>query len=94
MKVIGTQLIDNFIKRYPVSRKWLKTWLAMVRDEEWDSPNSVKELYPSVSILDGNRLIFNVKGNHYRMEVQVAYKNRTLIVLRLGTHDEYDRWDT
>lgn len=93
MRVIGTGKIDAFIGRHPDSKGWLETWLAEARSGEWQSPNDIKARFNSASILDDKRVIFNVRGNKYRMEVQVAYKSQAIAIKRLGTHAEYDRWD-
>lgn len=93
MRVIGTDKIDEFIRKHADSKGWLKAWLAEVRSGEWQSPNDIKARYNSATILDGNRVIFNVRGNNYRMEVQASYRNKVIVIKRLGTHAEYDRWD-
>ncbi len=94
MKVVGVKKIKEFILKHADSKNWLTSWLAEVRDGEWEHPNDVKLRYSSASILSDNRLIFNIKGNKYRMEVQVAYKNKVVVIKQLGTHAEYVRWDT
>ena len=93
MKVIGTKKIDEFIRKHADSAGWLQAWLAEANSFDWQSPNDVKLRYSSASILDDNRVIFNVSGNKYRMEVQIAYKNKAIAIKRLGTHAEYDRWN-
>ena len=93
MRVIGTDKIDDFIRKHADSKSWLKAWLAEARCGEWQSPNDIKARFNSASMLENNRVIFNVKGNDYRMEVQVSYKNRVIVINRFGTHAEYERWD-
>lgn len=93
MRVIGIEKIDGFMRKHSDSKDWLEAWLAEARSAEWQTPNDIKGRYNSASILDDNRLIFNVKGNNYRMEVQVSYENKVVLVKRLGTHAEYDRWE-
>jgi len=56
----------------------------------WGAPQEVKDRYASVSFLPGNVVIFNVRGNHYRLEVHVAYRSGLVTVLWIGTHREYD----
>jgi len=92
MLVIGTKKIFDFIRKHVDSKSWLQSWLAEARSVEWQSPSDVKAKYPSSSILSGNRMIFDVKGNDYRMEVQISYKNAKVVIKRLGTHAEYNRW--
>lgn len=93
MRVIGTDKIYEFILNHPDSDGWLKSWLAEAQSGKWQSPNDIKERYRSASILDDNGVIFNVRGNKYRMEIQVSYKNQIVVIRRIGTHAEYDRWD-
>jgi len=94
MKVIGTNKIDEFIRKHTDSKNWLQAWLAETRSREWQSPVDVKLRYKSASILGDNRVIFDIKGNRYRMETQVSYKMKVVFIKRLGTHAEYSRWDT
>jgi mRNA interferase HigB len=94
VRVIGTDKIGEFIRKHHDSEVWLKSWLAEARSSEWQGPNDIKERYKTASILDNNRVIFNVKGNNYRMEIQVSYKNKVVAIKRIGTHAEYDRWGT
>ncbi len=94
MKIIGTDKIHEFIEKHTDSKSWLETWLAEIRTVEWRNPNDIKARYTSASILNDQRIIFNVKGNKYRMEIQVSYKNKAIAIKRLGTHAEYDRWDS
>lgn len=93
MRVVGTDKIYKFKQKHADSKDWLEAWLAEVRSAEWQSPSDIKARYNSASILDANRVVFNVKGNTYRMEIQISFKNKVVVVKRLGTHAEYDRWE-
>ena len=92
MRVTGTKIIFDFIRKHADAKVWLQAWLAEAKDAHWQSPNEIKQRFPSASVIDNTRIIFNVKGNVYRMEVHVAYKTETILVKRLGTHAEYNRW--
>lgn len=92
MRVVGRNRLLDFVIKHADAKGWLEAWLAEVEDAEWDSPPDVKLRYPQVSILADNIYIFNVKGNHYRLAVQMSFGNKTVVVKRLGTHAEYDRW--
>ena len=94
MRIIGTDKIYDFIQKHADSKNWLEAWLAEAQSAKWQNPNDIKVRYNSASILEDNRVIFNVKGKKYRMEVQIAYKTEILVIKRLGTHAEYNRWDT
>ena len=66
--------------------------MAEAEEAEWDIPLDVKERYPSASIIGGGRVVFNIKGNRYRLDTKISYKNQTVLIKRIGTHAEYDEW--
>lgn len=70
----------------------LSAWLAEAEDAEWTAPNDIKSRYESASFLSDNRVVFNIKGNRYRMEAKIDYKRQIVLVKRIGTHSEYDKW--
>ena len=93
MRVIGKKVISDFILKHPDSTKWLQAWLAEARSCEWQCPKDIKEQYNSASFLEDNMVVFNVKGNNYRMEVNVTYNTGIVLINRIGTHSEYDQWN-
>lgn len=90
MKLVGRNRLDEFCAARPDARDWIENWLADVEAATWTSPHHLKGRYPSASLLAGGVTIFNVKGNNYRLEVTIAYKTSTVVVLWIGTHAEYD----
>jgi len=89
MRVVGRDRLDIFCRRHADARPWLENWLADAESAEWHNPDDIKRRYASASFLAANVVIFNVKGNRYRFEVQVAYKTGVIVVRWLGTHAEY-----
>jgi mRNA interferase HigB len=71
----------------------LKAWFAEVRLAQWTSPQDVKNRYANASIIANNRVVFNIKGNDYRLVVAIAYKMQYVYVKFIGTHAEYDKVD-
>ena len=69
----------------------LKAWLAEARSAHWNSPQDVKNQYASASILGNKRVVFNIKGNDYRLIVAIAYQMQYVYVKFIGTHAEYDK---
>ena len=69
----------------------LKAWLAEARSAQWNSPQDVKNQYASASVLGNNRVVFNIKGNDYRLIVAIAYQMQYVYVKFIGTHAEYDK---
>lgn len=91
MNVVGRGKLQDFCKKYADAQKWIDNWLADVEAAQWDTPHHIKERYSSVSFLPHNKVIFNVKGNEYRLEATVAYRTRVLAIQWIGTHAEYDQ---
>ena len=68
-------------------------WFAEVEKECWLGPDAIKARYPSASLLPGNRVVFNIKGNKYRVVVAIKYEFFAVYIRFLGTHAEYDAVD-
>lgn len=90
MKVVGRERLFDFCAKHADARSWIENWLAEVEGAKWALPQNVKDRYASVSFLAGNVVIFNVRGNEYRLEVKIAYQTSVVIVIWVGTHKEYD----
>ncbi len=68
------------------------TWVAETEEATWRVPSDIKARYPSASFLSNNEIVFNIKGNRYRLKVLVAYATQSVVVQKVGTHAEYNRW--
>jgi len=90
MRVVGRETLDRFCLRHADARKWISSWLTEVESSTWTTPQAIKDRYSTASFVGGNSVIFNVKGNDYRMEVVVAFKTGIVAVNWIGTHAEYD----
>jgi len=71
----------------------LRSWLEEVRDASWMQPADIKAQFGSASILKNRRVVFNIKGNDYRLVVAVAYRFQSVYIKFVGTHDQYDAVD-
>ena len=90
MRVVGRETLDPFCSRHADARKWISSWLTEMESSTWVTPQAIKDRYSTASFVGGNTVIFNVKGNDYRLEVVVAFKTETVVVKWIGTHAEYD----
>jgi len=90
MKVAGRELLENFCRRHTDARPWMEHWLAEAEEASWTTPRHIKSRYSSASFLARNVVVFNVKGNSYRLETIVAYRTGVVLVAWVGTHAEYD----
>ena len=71
----------------------LEAWFDEVRKASWTSTADMKRRYPSASIVSAERIVFNIKGNDYRLVVAVDFEKGIVWIKWIGTHKEYDRID-
>jgi len=93
MRVIALKHIRDFCVRHPQAAQALKAWLQEARNASWKTPQAIKQRYSSASFLGRNRVVFNIKGNEYRLVVAVAYQFEAVYVKFIGTHAQYDAVD-
>lgn len=90
MHIVAVKFLRAFWEKHPDSEQALKSWADEARKATWTQPAEIKEQYRSASILKNRRVVFNIKGNDYRLVVSVAYHYQALYVKFIGTHSEYD----
>ena len=90
MWVIAKRVLREFWKKHPATEQPLKAWHWQTERATWNSPADIKKDYPSASILANNRVVFNIKGNDYRLIVHVKYGHMVFIRF-VGTHAEYEK---
>ena len=93
MNVISKRTIIKFYEKYPNSKTALEFWYADAKKSIWTTPDDIKKKYSSASFLADNRVIFNIKGNEYRLIVHIDYLRKFIRVKFIGTHSEYDKID-
>jgi len=93
MRVIAKRTLRDFWEKHQDCEQSLKSWYQEAENAEWHSPKEIKMLYPSASFLADNRVIFNIKGNSYRLIVKINYDFQIIWVRFVGTHAEYDKID-
>ena len=91
MRVIALKTLREFWRLYPSAEAPLLAWYREAENEDWDTPAKVRLRYPSASILRYNRVVFNIKGNDFRLVVYINYPYRVIYIRFVGTHSEYDR---
>ena len=91
MKLVGRHLLTAFMKQHADVRGPLRAWVAEVEQAALTGPVDIKTKYPSASFLSDNEVIFNIKGNKYRLVVAINYPYRVCYVRFVGTHQAYDR---
>jgi mRNA interferase HigB len=92
MKVVGREELEQYARKHADVRGQIDAWLAEVIEAEWQTPNDIKRRYAHASFLANRRVIFNLKGNKYRLDTKVSFKNQVVLIVRIGTHEEYSTW--
>ena len=93
MRIIAKSTLRDFWERFPDAEEPLLAWYREAEKADWVSPAKVKEQYRNSSFVGNNRVVFNIKGNDYRLVVKINYGYRVVYVRFVGTHSEYDRID-
>jgi mRNA interferase HigB len=93
MRIISKQTLKEFWDREPAAKSELEAWHAEAKNAQWATPAEVKDHYGSASILKDGRVVFNIRGNNYRLVVWINYEFFTIYVRFVGTHEEYDEID-
>ena len=99
MIVIGPEAVERYFAAHVgdrgirAARSQYDVWRAIAGSADWRSPEDVKASHPRASILKGGRVVFNIKGNEYRLVVAIQYQFAIVYVRFVGTHEEYDKID-
>lgn len=93
MRVIAKKILRDFCVKHSDCEQQLKSWYNEAEAATWKNPNEIKRDYPSASILEDNRIVFNIKGNNYRLIVKINYHYQMIWIRFIGTHPQYDKID-
>lgn len=93
MRVIAKKILREFWAKHPDCEQQLKSWFREAERGEWRNTNEIKREYPSASILRNNRIIFNIKGNNYRLIVKINFQYQMMWIRFIGTHKDYNKID-
>ncbi|GAB2495266.1 type II toxin-antitoxin system HigB family toxin [Algoriphagus taiwanensis] len=91
MRIIAKKTLREFWEIQSDSEQPLKSWFREMELGNWATFNELKIDFPSASILKENRVVFNIKGNHYRLIVKFNLEYQTGWIRFIGTHAEYDK---
>jgi len=93
MHIFSKATLKRYWRTHPAARETLRAWFADVSAVTWRTPADLRRIYATVSILNNNRAVFNIKGNKYRVVVSINYERGWVYVRFVGTHAEYDKID-
>jgi len=91
VRIISVKTLREYYDKNKETENPLKAWHQEVKREDWNIPQDVKAKYRSASIIGGNRVVFNIKGNKYRLVTKINYKMKVVYIRFIGTHKEYDK---
>lgn len=93
MRIISRKRLRDFWFQHPDAQSSLEAWYADVKQAQWRTPDEIKSIYRNASFVANNRVIFNIKGNKYRLVVAVQYEYGLVYIRFVGTHTAYDKID-
>jgi mRNA interferase HigB len=89
--VIAKRVLRDFWAKHKDCEQQLKSWFLEASKAEWQNYNEVRLQYPSASIVANDRIVFNIKGNLYRLIVKINFDYQMVWIRFIGTHSEYDK---
>jgi len=91
LRVIAKKIPREFLGKRNDCEQQLKAWYQEASKAEWPNPNEIKSEYPCGSITSNNRIVFNIKGNTYRLIVKINFDYQMVWIRFIGSHAEYDK---
>jgi mRNA interferase HigB len=93
MRIIAVGQLKKFWGKYPDSEQSFLAWIDEAKNANWKAPLDIKTHFATASILKSRRVVFNIKGNDFRLVVAVAYRFGAIYIKFVGTHKQYDAID-
>jgi mRNA interferase HigB len=93
MRVIALKTLRLFWEQHPDAQQALQAWYHDTKRASWRTPGEIKSIYSNASFVGNNRVVFNIKGNQYRLVVAIQYEYGIVYIRFVGTHQEYDKID-
>jgi len=90
LRVIAKSTLKEFWEIHTDCEQQLKSWYQEASQAEWKTPRCIKAEFPTASFLNDNRVVFNIKGNSYRLIVKISYDHQMVWIRFIGTHKKYD----
>lgn len=91
MRVIAKSTLRAFWEKHSDAEIPLRTWYALVEHADWETTHDIKSMFGDASFVANNRVVFNIKGNKYRIVVYIVFKVKKVFIRFVGTHAQYDK---
>jgi mRNA interferase HigB len=92
MRLLGRRELLDFSRRHADCRGAIESWTAEVEKAKWQSTQNIKDRYRTASFISGTKVVFNIGGNKYRLYAKLDFTNSIVLVIKVGTHQEYLKW--
>jgi len=89
-RIFAKGTLREYWEKHPDTEQYLKTWYDTAMSSDWKIPADVKQTYANASILKDSRIVFNIKGNSYRLIAKFHFEKQWIFIRFIGTHNEYD----
>jgi len=93
MRIITLKTLRLFWEQHPDAQQALQAWYRDAKRATWDTPADIKNVYRNASIVGNNRVVFNIRGNQYRLVVAINYPHGIVYIRFIGSHDDYNTID-
>jgi mRNA interferase HigB len=93
LNIRSQKKLRGFYSQHPDAKEALNTWYKVASKAEWKDLNDLKLTYPSADYVGDDRVVFNIRGNHYRLIVRINFQYKNAMIKWIGTHAEYDKID-
>ena len=91
--MLSKAILMSFVERFPETEEAIFRWYGQTSAANWKNFSEMKNSFNAVDAVGNDRYVFNIKGNHFRLIALIIFKVRTVFVLFIGTHKEYDELD-
>ena len=93
MRIVTISYLKEFYIKHNQAEKPIRAWIEVTEEAVWKTPHDIKKFFRYIDVLPGNRVVFNIGGNKYRLVAKINYKTGTVYTKFIGTHAEYDKID-
>ena len=93
MRFIAFKTLHLFWEQHPDAQQALQAWYRDAKRATWNTPADIKNVYRNASIVGNNRVVFNIRGNQYRLMVAINYAQGMVYIRFIGSHQDYDKID-
>ncbi len=91
MRIIARRTLRSFWERYPDVETPLKVWFKETKNARWKNAHELKRTFKNASIVAHDRVVFNIKGNAYRLIVAIDYEKQIIWIRHIGSHEQYNK---